>query len=460
MPGSGLIYIALAVLAIALVIGAIVGRYKVASPSEAFVISGSGNRAAKTSSRVIMGGGGAFILPIVQHLYRISLEQRQISFSVESAVSDNNILVNLTGVASIKVGGDEASVRAAAQRFLGQQGRIDEYTKEVLEGSLRAIVGSMTVDTINRERTEFAARVSDAAVSDLAVQGLQVDTLQIKNVITEGGYIEDLGRPEAAKVKQEAEVAEAKARQVAAEQKATSEQAISEANLLLEVRQAEILEETSKAQAKAAAAGPITEAEQRQRILEQEKLAAQAQASVTEQQLESTVRKPADAEAYRLRTVAEATKLARVAEAEAEATGVRLRGDAEASAIAAKGNSEAEAIKARSDAYLNYPEAGILDIALEGMPAIVAEAARPIGSISNLTVVSTDGMNAVTRGATDVLTQTASVIKDVSGIDIGALLSGIGKGTTASGDNSVSGKADAKRAASKATPAAASVEDD
>jgi flotillin len=73
VPGSAIVFIALAVIAAALVIGAIVSRYKVASPAEAFVISGSGNRADKTSSRVILGGGGAFVLPIVQHLYRISL---------------------------------------------------------------------------------------------------------------------------------------------------------------------------------------------------------------------------------------------------------------------------------------------------------------------------------------------------------------------------------------------------
>lgn len=431
---SGIIYIVLAILAAIVVVGVIVGRYKVSSPSEAFVVSGARSKSGDitSSSRVVLGGGGVFVLPFLQHLYRVSLEQKQISFSVESAVSQSNILVTLTGVASIKVGGDEGAVRSAAQRFLGQQERIDEYTKEVLEGSLRAIVGTMTVDAINRERAKFASQVAEIAASDLGQQGLQIDTLQIKNVTTpESGYIVDLGRPEAAKVKQEAEIAEAKARQAAQEEAAKADIAIAEANRALELRNAEIQSETEAARANAAAAGPIAEATRRQEILAQERLAAERQAEVRERQLEAEVIKPADARAYETKVAAEAERDAEIARANAEAERIKVLGDAEAGATKAKGDAEAAAIKARSDAYENYPEAGVLDIALERMPAIVREAAAPIGAIDNLTVVSSDGMNSVSKGATSLLTETAATVKAVSGVDINSILSGATAGFAA-----------------------------
>ncbi len=430
MFDSGLIYIVLAVISAIVVVGVLLGRYKVSSPSEAFVVSGSRSAAAgiKTSSRVVLGGGGVFVVPFVQHLYRISLEQKQISFSVDSAVSENNILVNLTGVASIKIGGDEGSVRAAAQRFLGQQNRIDEYTKEVLEGSLRAIVGSMSVDAINRERAKFASEVAEVAASDLSQQGLLIDTLQIKNVTTDSGYIEDLGRPEAAKVRQEAEVAEARARQTAQEAAASAEVAIAVANRELELKNAEIKEVTDAANAKANAAGPIAEATQRQLILDQERVAAQKKAEVVEKELESSVRKPADARAYDVRVTADAAREAQIAAATANAETVRLSGEADGSAIRARGDAEAAAIKARSDAYRDYPQAGVLDIALEGLPAVMAEAAKPLSAIDTLTVVSTDGMNKLTKDTAALLSQTTTTIKDMTGIDIAGMLAGAAGG--------------------------------
>lgn len=459
---EGLVYVILAVVSAMVIIGVILGRYKVSSPSQAFVVSGSRSKQAgiKSSSRVVLGGGGVFVVPFVQHLYKISLEQKQISFTIESAVSENNILVNLTGVASIKVGGDEASVRAAAQRFLGQQDMIDDYTKEVLEGSLRAIVGAMTVDQINRERSRFASEVAEVAASDLSQQGLLIDTLQIKNVTTDSGYIEDLGRPEAAKVRQEAEVAEARARQTAQEATAQAEVAIAEANRELELKQAEIKEVTDAARAKADAAGPIAEAYNRQLILDQERVAAEKRAEVVEQELESSVRKPADARAYDVKVTAEASREATIATATAEAEKVRLSGEAEGSAIRARGEAEAGAIKARSDAYRDFPDAGVLDIALKGLPAVVAEVAKPVGEIDQITIVSTDGMNKLTRDTTDLLSQTTTTIKDMTGIDVAALVGGAAAGlaSKAATPAEVVAPAPKKQAPKKAQPPEAASE--
>ena len=205
-----------------------------------------------------------------------------------------------------------------------------------------------------------------------------------------------------------------------------AEQAIAEANKALDIKRAEVQRATDAANAVAAAAGPISRAEQDQAVLEQERLAAQKRAEVTEQELESTVRKPADADAYRVKVAAEAARDAEIERAKAAAQAVTLAGDAEASAVRARGLAEAEAVKAKSVAYHDYPEAGLLDIAMEGLPQIVEQAGRPIAGIDQLTVVSTDGMSKVTQGATDLLTQTLGTVQDLSGIDLVAMLNSVG----------------------------------
>ena len=219
----GIVGLVAVVIILALVI---VSRYKVAGPNEAFIVTGrrgkevrnleTGQVSTDLSGQKVVMGGGVFVLPFVQRRYILDLSSRRIMIQIRGAVSGQGVKLNLDGVAIVKVGGHEDSIRAAAQRFLSQQSEIETFTQETLAGSLRSIVGSLSVEQIIRDRAAFAQRVADESESSLTGQGLVLDTFQIQDITDEGSYLADLGRPESAKVGQQAAVAESLAWQAAA----------------------------------------------------------------------------------------------------------------------------------------------------------------------------------------------------------------------------------------------------
>lgn len=328
---------------------------------------------------------------------------------MRGAVTLRGVKSNLEGVAIVKVGGSEDAIRAAAQRFLQQQDGIVGFTQEVLSGALRAIVGRMSVEDIIRDRAAFAGQVAEEAEASLSGQGLILDAFQIQDITTEGSYLEDLGRPEAARAKQEADIAEAIAKRASeqARLKAAEEIAIAERTYYL--KQAEIKAETEAAAAKANAAYLLAEAARQQEVLQEQEKVAERQAALTDRELDTKVRKPADAARYQAEQEAEARRIAQVKEAEADAersrlTGqgeklhrsaladaVRIEGEADAAAIAAKGAAEAEAMQKKADAFARYGDAAVLQMLVEVLPSVVAKASEPLSAIDKMTVISTDG---------------------------------------------------------------------
>ena len=461
----------------------VASRYKVAKPNEAYIITGrkgkevvnpeTGLMSTDLSGQKVVMGGGVFVVPFIQRLHVLDLSSRRIMVTIRNAVSGQGIKLNVDGVAIVKVGGNEDSIRAAAQRFLGQQDEIETFTQETLAGSLRSIVGSLTVEQIIRDRAAFAQRVTDESESSLTGQGLVLDTFQIQDISDDGSYLSDLGRPESAKVGRLAAVAEAEARREAEQARIVAEEQIAVAQRALVLKQAEIQAETDAARAQAAASGPLAQADRDQAILlEQEKVAV-AQAALKERQLDTEVRKPADAERYRLETeaaakrqaailAAEANKAASIANAEAEAekarlTGegeksrrsalaeaeaiegakrgeaekarriaeaqaVRAEGEAKAAAVLAVGQAEAEAMDKRAEAFANYNDAAVLQMLVEILPQMAEKVAAPLGNIDKLTVVSSDGVSALPRQVTDNLMQTMQMVKDTTGYDLTAIL--------------------------------------
>lgn len=457
----------------------IVSRWKVAGPNEAYIVTGkrgkevrnieTGTVSTDLSGQKVVMGGGVFVLPFIQRLHVLDLSSRRIPVQIRGAVSGQGVKLNLDGVAIVKVGGNEDSIRAAAQRFLSQQHEVETFTQETLAGALRSIVGSLSVEQIIRDRAAFAQRVADESESSLTGQGLVLDAFQIQDITDDGTYLADLGRPESARVGQLAAVAEAAARQAAEQSRLAAEQQIAIAERELMLKQAEIKSETDAASARAAAAGPLAQADRDQAILvEQEKVAAR-QADLKDRQLDTEVRKPADAERYRVETQAqanrnaavlsaEAKKLADIANAEAEAekarlTGVgeksrrtalaeaeaiegakrgeaekarrvaeadavRAEGDAKAAAIAATGTAEAEAMNKRADAYARYNEAAVLEMLVSVLPSVAREIATPMSSIDKLTVVSTDGAGELPKQVTNNVVQVVELLKNTTGVDL------------------------------------------
>ncbi|TNM38527.1 flotillin family protein [Nocardioides albidus] len=491
MNTAVLVPVAGIVVLLVLLVLLVTSRYKVAGPNQAFIVTGrkgkavinpeTGELTTDLSGQKVVLGGGVFVIPFVQKLATMDLSSRRISVQIRGAVSGQGIKLNLDGVAIVKVGGNADQIRLGAQRFLSQQGDIETFTQEVLAGALRSIVGGLTVEQIIRDRAAFAQRVADESESSLTGQGLILDAFQIQDVTDDGTYLADLGRPEAARIQQAAAIAEANARQAAEQAQIAAEQEIAVAQRTLALKQAEIKAETDAASAQAAAAGPLAQAERDQAIFaEQEKVAVQ-QAALTERQLETQVRKPADAERYRVEQEAEARRTAEIAAAEArkaatiaaaqakaeetklsgeaekgrraalaeaeaiegakrgeaekarrvaEAEATRAEGEAQAAATLAIGQAEAEAMDKRAEAFAHYNDAAVLQMLIEVLPQIAKEVAAPIAAIDQLTVLSTDGAGALPRQVTDNVAQTLQMLKTSTGLDLDALIKkSVGKAT-------------------------------
>lgn len=461
----------------------VTSRYKVAGPNQAFIVTGrkgkavinpeTGELTTDLSGQKVVLGGGVFVVPFVQKLATMDLSSRRISVQIRGAVSGQGIKLNLDGVAIVKVGGNADQIRLGAQRFLSQQADIETFTQEVLAGALRSIVGGLTVEQIIRDRAAFAQRVADESESSLTGQGLILDAFQIQDVTDDGSYLADLGRPEAARASQAARIAEANARQAAEQAQIAAEQEIAVSQRTLALKQAEIKAETDAAAAQAAASGPLAQAERDQAILaEQEKVAVQ-QAALTERQLETQVRKPADAERYRVEQEAEARRTAEIAAADArkaatiaaaqakaeetklsgeaekgrraalaeaeaiegikrgeaekgrrlaEADATRAEGEAQAAATLAIGQAEAEAMDKRAEAFANYNDAAVLQMLIEVLPQVAKEVAAPIAAIDQLTVLSTDGAGALPKQVTENVAQTLQMLKTSTGLDLEGLI--------------------------------------
>jgi len=442
----------------------VLSRIKVAGPNEAFIITGrkgrmitssAGIRSTDLSGQKVVMGASVFVLPIVQRKQSLDLSSRRISVDIQGAVSKLGIRANLHGVAIVKVGGTEDAVRAAAQRFLHQQKEIEQFTREVLAGSLRAIVGRLTIEEIIGDRGAFANAVAEEAEHSMTNQGLVLDTFQVQDILTEGTYLQDLGRPESARVLKDAAIAEALARQKSEQARLLAEESVAEAERNLELKRAEIRAEVDAAKARAASAGPIAEAEQAQMVLSEQQKVAERNAELKQRQLDTEVRKPADAQRYRVEQEAEAARSAAVLAADAQrqatiaaaqakaeqakltgegershraavAEAVELEGHAEAAAILARGQAEAEAMLRKAESFAQYGEAAVLDLVVRVMPKVVAAASRPIGEIDKLTVISTDGATALTRAVADNVAQGLQLGTDLTGVNLSKLLASLG----------------------------------
>lgn len=441
-----------AVIALVLIALIIIKRYRIAKPDEAIIVTGgkgkevvdptTGHRTRDLSGQKVVTGGGVFVLPFVQKSFTISLRSRRLSITTEAQTTDG-ITMQAQAVAVVKVGGTQEMIRAAAQRFLSNSDEIDESTQEVLSGSLRSIIGGLTVLQIIRDRAVVAQSVLEAAEEALTKQGLVVDTLQIQEIRDGADYIANIGRPEAAKVRQTAEVAETNAYQASQEAKIAAEKVLLDRNRELKLRQAEIQAETDKASAQAAAADPLEQAIQQQSIVQQQEITAQRQVALKKEQLNAEVRAVAEAEAYKVEALAKADAAAAVAAAEAEARAVEAKGLAEARALEAKGLAEAQAIDARARALEAQAESVLAQELIHLLPQIAREYAQAIGAIDNMTVVSTDGTSKVAGEAMGNLKGLLDMARDTVGIDLAGMLNGAVAGGAAG--------AAAGRASTKAT---------
>jgi flotillin len=446
-----------------LLIAFVASRYHVAGANEALIVAGS--RGAKVrdehgqavSARGDKGvkvvvGGGTFIMPLINRVGKLKLTARQIGVQLTDAVTSQGIKVQVQGVATFKIGRDVESLRNAAERFLdAKPEQVDSIVKNVLEGSLRSIVGTLTIEELIRDRQKLLQQVQDAAKGDLATSGLQIDAFTIQSFSDESNYIELLGKQSVATVSRDARMAQAATDQEAAVREAEAQQVKINASRDVSLREAETRTQIAAAQARADQAGPLAQAEAQQEVVRKQTELAQLEADRKEKELLSTTVKPAAAEAQAVIARAEGEKRARIASAEADAETTRLEGGAEAQIVLTKGEAEAKALAMRADAYKQFNEAAIIQTVLAALPEIVRAAAEPMGHIDSLTVMSADGASDVVRNATRAMIESTTAIKGLTGLDVPNLVgTALGRGfgqrpVDGNGEASTSGESSAER---------------
>ncbi|MEA2480660.1 MAG: flotillin [Thermoleophilaceae bacterium] len=312
--------------------------WQVPAPDEALLISGSKHKDGATQFRIVTGHG-AFVIPIKQKARMLSLALHEAEI-LEQCVTKQGIPLQLRAVAFFKIGDDNASIANAARRFLAEQNQMDELCGRIFAGHLRSIIGGLTVEEIIRERDKVAQEVKAGGHSEMEKLGIVVDGLQIQEIEDPTGYIKNLAAPHAAAVASAARIAAAERDQEASEKE--QEAARKKAQFAREtaIQQARIEAEVQQAEAQASQSGPLAEAKASQDVIAEQTALAERAAELTEQRLESEVRRPADAEAYKQRTLAEASRDTVKLNTEAEA--FKQRAMAEASRDTTKLNTEAE----------------------------------------------------------------------------------------------------------------------
>ena len=300
--------------------------YRVPAPNQAMLISGGKQKDVGDSTLPfrIVTGHGAFVMPVVRKASFLTLAMRE-AVVTDDCVTQQGITLSVKAVIAFKVGSDHRSIASAAQRFLEDQDQMDELTGQIFAGHLRSIVGSMTVESIIRERQTLAENVLDASKVEMGHLGLTVDSLQIQSIDDKGsGYIRALAAPHQAAVNQAANIAQAAADQASAMAQQESDRNQAEYARQTAIKRAEYQAEIDAAQARQSAAGPLAEAQAQQAVLVEQAQVAAKNAELREAELIAEVVKPAQAEAQRIRLLAQAQADATRLSAEAAAAQGRI----------------------------------------------------------------------------------------------------------------------------------------
>ena len=402
-------------------------RIRKVGPNEVLVISGRKRRNPQTGEIEpyrIVKGGRSFIWPVLERVDTLLLELMTIEIVTDDVYTKQGVAITLEGVAQIKIASDDVSIRTAAERFLSKsRAEIINVAHETLAGHLRAIIGTLSVEEIYRERDVFAQSVQDVSASDLANMGLGIDTFVIKDVRDKEGYLDALGRPRIAEVKRDATVAE---------QLALTREA--EARRDFELQKAAYDQEVARKRAEANLAGTlqenITNQEVRAEEIQIQVIERQKQIQVQEQEalrrereLEATVRKPAEARQYEIETLANAQRFEIEARANGEAAAIRAKGEAEADAIRARGLAEAEAMQQKAAAWQQYNQAAIIQQIVEALPEVAAAVSQPLSKTDRIVVISNgDGVGAgaskISGDIASIIAQVPATVEALTGLDL------------------------------------------
>jgi flotillin len=455
IPTEGWVIIGLVLLGTMLLMSTMARLYRKAGPHEALIVYGFGG------TRVVKGHG-KIVWPMVQICRELSLEL--MSFDVapqQDLYTRQGVAVTVEAVAQIKVKSDVESILTASEQFLTKTDQEREgLIRLVMEGHLRGIIGQLTVEEIVKQPEMVGERMRATCADDMSKMGLEVISFTIKEVRDKNEYITNMGKPDVARIKRDADVAAAEAERDTAIKRALAqrESAVAkaqadqervlaetlsqakqaEAQRDLEIKKAQYQEVTKKQQAQADKAYDIQANIMQQQVVaesvkvqqvekEQQVKVQEAEINRREKELIATVLKQAEIERQRIETLALAEKQRLMAEAEGHAASIRQQGEAEAEIIFKKGEAEAKAMNVKAEAFQEYNQAAVVDKLLTGLPEVVKALASPLANVDKITVVSTGngeaaGLNKITGDLTKMAAQVPALFETLSGMDIRELM--------------------------------------
>lgn len=412
--------------------------------------------------RVLVGRGG-FVIPILETSCMISLEAVSMTTDITEAPSKQGIFVDIAGTAVVKVDNQHDAVFTAVEQFCNGNTvqttqNIKTVVEQILEGKLRGIVSTLTVEQINEDRVAFENSIEDSITKELAGMGLKLLSYTVLKIATQGGYLENRAIPQIAQSKADADIASAERKRDTEVKtaEATREGEKAKLNAAAEIAESQrdktlrtesYRAEQDKAKANADVAYQLQQIENNKSVAERQAELARKEALVVEEKLVASVKKPADAEKYRVEVEAEANKMRAIREAEAraeamrieaqaqaeakrveaqaEADAIRARGMAEAEAIKAKGIAEAEAKDKLAEAMKKYGDAAVVEMVVQRLPEIMSAVARPMENIDKITVIDNGGQQGASKVAkvvSDVAMNGFSVLNDLTGVDVAAMM--------------------------------------
>ncbi|HYK18928.1 MAG TPA: SPFH domain-containing protein [Bryobacteraceae bacterium] len=455
IPPEVVVIFLLATLAMLFVLATFARLYRKAGPNEALVVYGWGG------TRIVIGRG-TFIFPMMQSYRELSLEL--MSFDVappQDLYTKQGVAVTVEAVAQIKVKSDPESIKTASEQFLSKSDQDREaLIRLVMEGHLRGIIGQLSVEQIVKEPEMVGDRMRGTCADDMSKMGLEVISFTIKEVRDKNEYISNMGRPDIARIKRDADIAAAEAERDTAIKRAEAMRAAAvakaqadqervlaetlsqakqaEATRDLEIKKAQYLEATKRQQAQADKAYDIQGNVMQQQVMaeqvkiqqvqkEQEIKVQEAEIKRRENELIATTLKQAEVERQRIEMLAAAEKARLTAEAEGRAAAIRAQGEAEAEIILKKGEAEAKAMNVKAEAFQEYNQAAVVDKLLTNLPEVVKALASPLANVDKITIVSTGngdsaGLNKVTGDIAKMAAQIPALFETLSGMQMSDLL--------------------------------------
>lgn len=430
-------------------------QYRKVGPNEALIIAGGRKRTItfpdgtkkKVGYRYKLGGG-TFVWPFIEKVYVLPLEVITLFIKTPEVLTHGGIPILAEASAQVKVDSTDLAIRLAAEQFLGtgKEG-IRDVAMNVLEGKMREVIGTMTVEEIYRGRQEFSRRVIEATREDFAKMGLVLLSFSLKDISDTQGYIEALSKPVIAAAKRDAAIAQAEtekeaiikssqARKEAEVARLQSEALIAKAQWENEAKKAEsqVIVNQKKAQAdfsyeleRHRLAQEIKKEEAKVKQIEKEEAIKIEELEIKrkERELEAMVLKPADARKYQIQAEAEAEEIRLMAEGKGKAEALRLEAQAKAEEIRLRGLAEAEAMMKKAQAWERYNEAALLETFIKVLPELARAIAEPLSKVDKIVIIGGDkglGTSQITGQIIEILAQMPEVVKALTGADLSKFL--------------------------------------